>query len=191
MLEYLRLSWKDIEKACDSVAEEIKTRGIAHYVLVGISRGGLAPARLLSDRLSGQEISTMSISFYEDINRTKKTPEVIHPVQAEIKGKDVLLVDDISDTGGSLKAAMKHLKEKGAKKIVVATLVKKPHTHLVPDVFAIETSAWVIFPWELYETMRLIVEKALDRRGAEKELKKAGIEKEEYEKVLNAKFKGE
>lgn len=189
-MEYLRLSWRDIEKACTEVAGEIETRGISHYVLIGISRGGLVPLRMLSDHLSSYEISTLAVSFYEDIGKTKKKPKVIHPVQTEIKGKDILLVDDISDTGESLIAAREHLEEKGAKKIVVAALVKKPHTLFVPDIYAIETPAWVIFPWEVQETIRLIVDKASNMVDAEKELKKAGIKRNEYEKVLKNKFKG-
>lgn len=189
-MEYLRLSWRDIEKACTEVAGEIEARGISHYVLIGISRGGLVPLRLFSDHLSSYEISTLAVSFYEDIGKTKKKPKIIYPVQSEIKGRDILLVDDISDTGESLIAAREHLEEKGAKKIVVVTLVKKPHTLLVPDIYAIETSAWVIFPWEVQETIKSIVEKASYRADAEKELKKAGIKKNEYEKVLNDRFKG-
>jgi hypoxanthine phosphoribosyltransferase len=189
-LDYLRLSWEEIEKACKRISDEIGARDLAGYMLVGVSRGGLVPLRLISDYVSAQVVSTVGVRFYEDIGRTSDAPEVFFPVQGDVKGKNILLIDDISDTGKSLVAAIDHLRGKGAKEIVVATICKKQHTVLDPDIFEIETSAWVIFPWEVQETIRKIVETAEDRYSAIKELTRSNIGRGEFEKTLKLKFGG-
>jgi hypoxanthine phosphoribosyltransferase len=189
-LDYLRLSWEEIEGACKRISEEIIAKGFAGYILVGVSRGGLVPLRLISDYISAQVVSTIGVRFYEDIGRTSDEPEVFFPVQGDVRGKNILLIDDISDTGKSLIAAMDHLRVQGAKEIVVATICKKPHTSLDPDIYETETSAWVIFPWEVQETIKKIVEIAEDRASAIKELTRANIRKGEFEKTLKLKFGG-
>ncbi len=153
-MEYLKLTWGDIEEHCKILAREIEDRNRSFDVIVGISRGGWPPARLLSDLLGNDEVDTVRIKFYESVGKTAKEPVILHPVQTDIEGKDVLLVDDIADTGESLIAAVEHLKEKKAKSIFVVTLVKKPISKFVPDLFVRETSDWVIFPWEIAETVR-------------------------------------
>ena len=190
-MEYLRLSWADIEDACRKISVEIASRGIGDYMLIGISRGGLVPLRMLSDFISAQELSTLQVRFYEDIGKTRGEPEVVLPVQGDVSGRNVILVDDISDTGESIIAAREHLKKKGAMDIVVATVSMKTHTKLVPDIYAFETTAWVIFPWEVQETIRRIIEAAGERALAVKELRKAGLQPREYVKLLSSIMEGE
>jgi hypothetical protein len=54
-----------------------------------------------------------------------------------------------------------------------------------------ETAAWVIFPWEVQETIRRIIDGAQSRDSAERELKLAGMRNIEYEKTLNSMFEEE
>jgi hypoxanthine phosphoribosyltransferase len=187
-LEYLRLSWREVEVACSKISREISSRDIAEHLLVGISRGGLVPLRLISDNIAAQEVSTLAVRFYENIGKTADVPRVFFPVQGDVSGKDIILVDDISDTGKSLIAAKEHLKNKGAEDIVIVTICMKPHTHIVPDIYEIETSDWVIFPWEIQETARHIVQSAEDREDATMELNKASITEDEYVEILNQAF---
>ncbi len=179
-MEYLRLSWNDIERQCKDLAKEIQDKGNSTDIIVGIVRGGLLPARILSDMLDNNELYTITIKFYESVGKTAKKPKIIHPIQGDITGKNILLVDDISDTGESLIIAKQHIEEKGARRVIVATLMKKSHTSFEPDICADETSAWVIFPWELCETIRDIKKSSKSPEEFEKEMKKAGIGKGEY-----------
>ncbi len=179
-MEYLRLSWDDIEKQCEYLAKEIRKRGVKFDIIVGIARGGWIPARLLSDHLDNDELYTVRVKFYEGVGRRAAKPLIIHPTQFDVAGKNVLLIDDIADTGESLMAAIEHLKEKHTGSIFVATLVKKPHSKFTPDLFALATNAWVIFPWEVRETVRSLRDKS--PKEAAKELKKAGIDEKEWRK---------
>ncbi len=183
-MEYLRLSWNDIQKQCEGIAKDIVKKEYNNYTIIGITRGGLAPARILSDMLDNNEIYTITIKFYQSVGKTAKKPKIANPLQADIIGKNILLVDDISDTGESLVVAKKHIEERGAGHIIVATLMKKPKTKFEPDIFAGETSAWVIFPWEVNETIRDIKRSSKTLEEFKKEMEKAGIDREEYREFI-------
>ncbi|MFQ5976491.1 MAG: phosphoribosyltransferase [Candidatus Hydrothermarchaeales archaeon] len=183
-MEYLRLSWDDIKRQCEALAKDIEDRGCSKYPIVGIVRGGLMPTRILSDMLDNDELYTITVQFYESVGKTGNKPKIVHPIQGDIRGKNLLLVDDISDTGESLIVAKEHLEEKGAREIIIATLMKKPHTKFEPDIFADKTSAWVIFPWEIRETIRDIKKSSKSKEEFEKEMEKAGISKEEYDEYI-------
>jgi hypoxanthine phosphoribosyltransferase len=175
-MEYLKLSWNDIEEHCRVLAKEIEERAVPFDVIIGISRGGWVPARLLSDILGNDDVDTVRVKFYKSVGQTAKRPEILLSTQIDIEGKDVLLVDDIADTGESLIATVEHLKEKNVKNIFVATLVKKPQSKLTPDLFVRETPDWVIFPWEISETTRDIKTRSNSKEDLQKELKKAGLQ---------------
>ncbi len=171
-MRYLRLSWEDIERQCVELAKMLRRSGVRADMIVGISRGGLVPARLLSDLLGNDELHTMRVKFYTGIGRVGERPVILHPTQVDVTGRRVLLVDDIADSGKSLSTAKRHLEERGAGEIVVATLMKKPASVITPDFYVQETDAWVIFPWEARETARLIASGA---ENVEEELRAAGL----------------
>jgi len=174
-MEYLRLSWEEIEDMCRELAQKIKTKGFERSLFIGLSRGGLVPLRLISDYLGIEEVHVVGVKFYEKVGRTRAEPKITHEVQFGISGRDVLVIDDIADTGGSIISVVEHLKERGAKRIAVATLMKKPHSRITPDLFVRESQAWVIFPWEVQETARDIAKKGKE------ELKNAGIREKEVQ----------
>lgn len=180
-MQYLKLSWQDIEKLCMKLAEEIKKRKLSNYAFIALLRGGIVPLRLLSDYLGINEFYFLRVKFYKAVGKTGKKPEIEGLGKEQIekimeKGR-VLILDDIADTGKSLIAAINYLKKEGIKEIKTATLIKKPHSEIEPDIFIEQTSAWVIFPWEKTETARDLMKKS---KG---ELEKAGIRRDEIFKI--------
>jgi hypothetical protein len=67
-------------------------------------------------------------------------------------------VDEVADTGKSLRLVKAHLEEHGATEIKIMTIYYKPWSIVVPDWHAKETSRWIVFPWERKETVRKILE---------------------------------
>lgn len=179
-MEYLRLHWDDIVRQCRALSKRIRDKGVEFDIIVGIARGGWPPARLISDMLHFDEVHNMRVKFYTSLGETAKEPLILHSTQFDVNDKKVLLVDDIADTGESLIAAVDHLEERGAGNITVVTLVKKPTSKIEPDLFEDETDKWVVFPWEVNETIR---ELARTRDGDElaSELEKAGISGDEFD----------
>lgn len=151
------LSWEQVSTMLKELANKVES--YQPDILVGISRGGLIPVRLLSDFLDNHNIATIKIEFYKTIGKTKKFPKLTQPLQVDITGKKVLLVDDVADTGRSLAVAKEHIKKAGAAEIRVATLHYKSKSIVKPDYFIESTEKWLVYPWEIQETKRELAKK--------------------------------
>jgi len=149
-------SWDEVYELLLSLAKRIRETGYVPEVIVGVSRGGWPPARIMSDLLENQNLANMKVVFYKDIGVRNRAPVITQPVTSEVSRKRVLVVDDVADSGLSLREVSKHLKRKGARDIKVCTIYLKPRSVFTPDFYARKTTKWVIFPWERLETLRLI-----------------------------------
>jgi hypoxanthine phosphoribosyltransferase len=155
---------------------------------VGVSRGGLIPARILTDILEAPQLETLQIEFYVDIAQTTLEPKLKQPLTTKVAAKKALLVDDIADTGKSLQLAKTHLQMQGAAEIKTATLYFKPQSSLTPDFYEKQTDNWIVFPWDTKETLRKIIQRQEGKRALNQEvakLVKAGLPKNLAEKLLS------
>jgi hypoxanthine phosphoribosyltransferase len=181
-------------KICDmllSQAEKIRQSSFKPDVIVGVTRGGWVPARVLSDLLGVPDFVTVRVEFYLGVTETRNEPVLIQGVSAAVTGKKVLIVDDVADTGKSLQLAREHVLQQGATEVKIATVYRKPWSVIKPDYYETETSCWVVFPWETKETIRKIVEKHGDKKAIDMEtakLVKAGLSKQLAESFLKEVF---
>ncbi len=83
---------------------------------------------------------------------------ITQPVSTSVTGKKVLVVDEVADTGKSLRLVKSHLKERGATEVKILTIYYKPWSVVVPDWYGKETSRWIVFPWERKEAVRQVFE---------------------------------
>jgi uncharacterized protein len=113
----------------------------------------------MSDLLENAHVANMKVEFYKDIAVRSKKPVITQPVTAAVTGKRVLVVDDVSDTGHSLKVVTNHLRRKQASELKVCTIYMKPQSIFRPDFYARTTRKWIIFPWERLEAIQLIARK--------------------------------
>ncbi|MEM2226299.1 MAG: phosphoribosyltransferase [Candidatus Bathyarchaeia archaeon] len=148
---FLVLSWDEVYDLCIRLADKIRGSGFSPDVIVGIARGGWIPARVLSDLLDNPNVMNMRIQFYIDIGKTDKKPTIVQPLDESIRGKAILIVDDVADTGSSLRVAIEHAKGLGAREVRAATLHYKPTSSIVPDYYVEETSDWIVYPHERRE----------------------------------------
>jgi hypoxanthine phosphoribosyltransferase len=187
-LEFEVPTWNQIYRMLLNLADKIRNSSFRPDVIVGVSRGGWPPARVISDLMGNANLANVRAEFYLGVAETKKEPLLTQPVSVEVKDKKVLIVDEIADTGKSLKLVKEHIAEKGASEVKIATIYYKPWSIVKPDYYEMETSRWVVFPWEIKETVRKIVKKHKDQKDlTEKEaakLVKAGISAQLLEKFL-------
>ncbi|MEM3695201.1 MAG: phosphoribosyltransferase [Candidatus Bathyarchaeia archaeon] len=158
-IEFEVPTWNLIYKMLLNLAEKIRKDGFKPDVIVGVSRGGWPPARVLSDLLDNPNIANVKAEFYLGVAETKGEPVLTQPVSVDVAGKKVLVVDEIADTGKSLKVVKEHLLANGAKEVKIATVYYKPWSIVKPDYYERETRCWVVFPWETKETVKKIVKK--------------------------------
>lgn len=158
--EYLAPSWDEIYELLLNLAIKIRQSGFHPDLIVGVSRGGWAPGRILSDLLANTHTANIKIEFYVGIGKTARKPIVTQPISEDISNKKVLVVDDVADTGESLLVALDHVRERGAADVKTVTVYHKPHSRFKPDFFAETTSNWIIFPWERLEATKLLIQEA-------------------------------
>ncbi len=168
-------SWEQIYDLLLNLAKKVLKANFMPDLIVGVSRGGWPPARIMSDLLEKPELASVKAEFYLGVDETKSEPIITQPVSASVEGKRVLVVDDVADTGESLRLIKSHLKEQGAKEVKLATIYYKPWSILTPDWYLKETRAWVVFPWERKETVRNIVEKYIAQGKSIDEAKESMI----------------
>ncbi len=180
-------TWNQIYDTLLFQAKKIKSQNYKPNIIIGISRGGLIPARILTDLLETAEFNHIQIEFYTDLNQTQTEPTLKQTITTQITGKTVLLVDDIADTGKSLKLAKLLLQQLSPREIKIATLFQKPHSITTPDFYEKQTTSWVVFPWDTKETLRRIIQKQQSKRALNREvtkLVKAGLPKQLAERLL-------
>ncbi len=188
-LEFEVPTWNQIYDMLLSLADRMRRDGFRPDVIVGVSRGGWPPARVLSDLLDSPNLANVRAEFYLGVAETKAEPTITQPLSVDVKGKRVLIVDEVADTGKSLKLVKEHVSQKAPVQAKTATVYYKPWSIVKPDYYEKETSLWIVFPWEIKETVRKIVKKCkATGKSVEEEtakLAKAGISAELIRRFLS------
>ena len=193
-LEFEIPSWDQIYELLLNLANRVRRSGFKPDVIVGVSRGGWPPARVISDLLENPRLANVTAEFYIGVAETKGKPVITQPVSVSVRGKKVLVVDDVADTGESLRLVRAHLGEQGATEVRIATIYYKPWSVVIPDYYEKETSSWIVFPWERKETVKKVVEK-YKRQGktvddAKEKLVSSGLDRKLVERFLQEIFEG-
>jgi hypoxanthine phosphoribosyltransferase len=187
-VSYVAPSWDRIYEMLIELAKRVRDSGFKPDLIVGVCRGGWAPARVMSDLLENANTASIRIEFYLAPGITARKPVISQAIMVPVRGMNVLVVDDVSDTGESLKVAVEHLDVCGAKAIRTATLYYKPQSIFKPDFFIIQTEQWIIFPWERLESTRRLLDEA-EKAGkpvdsVKETLAGAGVERNTVERLI-------
>ncbi len=150
-------SWDEIYEMLLNLADKIRKDGFHPDVIIGISRGGWPPARVMSDLLGNTKLANVTVEFYVGVAKPSDEPFITQPVSLSVEGKDVMLFDDVADTGKSLRLVKDHIIINGAKSVKTAVIFYKPWSVVEPDYYDTKTQSWVVFPWERKETIRSLV----------------------------------
>jgi len=88
------------------------------------------------------------------------------PISVDISGKKVLIIDDITDTGRTLRLAVDYVQSLNPSEIRTAVLQHKICSAFIPDFYAqkIIRWRWIIYPWARYEDLAGFTEKTIGDR---------------------------
>ena len=152
-MNYVKLTWSDIEKYCNDIATKIRISQFHPDVIIALGRGGMIPARLLSDILGVSTVYLFGIKLYTGVG-VRGDKVSVEPFSHIIEKKKILLLDDILDSGITIEKTLEVLKKKRPEAIKVATLLCKKNRNNKPSYFAsdAEEDTWIVFPWERIET---------------------------------------
>ncbi len=159
---YVSPSWNQLSGLAFTVATAILNRDLHFDSIVTLAKGGWPMTRTLVDFLSVGQVASIGVKFYAGIKERLKQPEIYQDIPVSVSGESVLLFDDVADTGESLKFVMDYLGDRGVSRVTTASLFYKPHSIVKPDFFGAEVTGWIVFPYELVETLRVLNRKWRD-----------------------------
>ena len=143
------VSWDQIHRDSRALAWRLDGQGPGDgtwKAVVAITRGGMAPAMIVSRELDIRMVDTVSVKSYD--HQTQSEPRVIKSPDMEVvgDGEGVLIVDDLVDTGKTLEVVRKLMP-----KAHFATVYAKPKGKPQVDTYITEVSqdTWIFFPWDM------------------------------------------
>lgn len=115
---------KKIKELAEQINKDYEGKEL---VVVGILKGSVIfAAELIKNITIKCEIDFMSVSSYGNATETSGVVRILKDLDNDIEGKHVLLVEDIVDTGTTLKYLLKYLKARKAESIEIVSLLNKP-----------------------------------------------------------------
>jgi hypoxanthine phosphoribosyltransferase len=161
------VTYDDISKWTVDIARQIRARNYRPSVIIGLTRGGWVPARLLCDELGVKKLYAVKTEHWGITANQDGKALLTQELSSDVNEESVLIVDDITDTGESLSLAVSHLKEKEPGEVRTATLLHIAHSKMEPDFYSLmvpnDQWTWFIFPWNLHEDLRTLLPKTLYR----------------------------
>lgn len=155
-------TWHEIQELAKATAGKVAAYGKPD-VIVGIARGGVVPARLLCDYLYVKDLATLKVDHWGITASKDGKARLSQGLSLDLRGKSVLLVDDVTDTGDSISIAKKHVESLSPREVKTATLYKLTNSKFTPDFFALEREwTWIIFPWNRTEDLINLTGKILE-----------------------------
>jgi hypothetical protein len=156
-------SWADADRWAETLAGHIRRAGREPEVIVALTRGGWVPARLVADHLGIKRLLALRAQHWGVTATRSGRAELTEELSGPVEGQNVLILDDITDTGESLELAAAHVRERHPARLESATFLHITHSKFVPTYFAEEiprTSwVWVVFPWNYWEDLTALVER--------------------------------
>jgi hypothetical protein len=158
------LTWNKIIRDAKTLAKLVKQSGYKPDIVIAIGRGGYVPARIICDYMMLRDLTSIKAEHWGSASLESKEAVIKFPLCTDIKGKKVLLVDDVTDTGRTLIVCLEYLKGFAPHEIRTAILIHKTCSEIVPDYFVnkIVKWKWLIFPWHVWEDLSGFIKRLMD-----------------------------
>lgn len=147
------ITWAEVHRLSGILAQHIHASGYRPDLIIAIARGGYVPARLICDFLEIYDLTSIRITHYTAGSSKAETARLSSPLCVDIKGCKVLVVDDITDTGDSMRVGLDHIRSFAPAEVRVAVLQHKVQSSLRPDYYAKKLIKWrwIVYPWAIVE----------------------------------------
>ncbi|WP_139978585.1 phosphoribosyltransferase [Nocardioides litoris] len=142
------LTWTAFGEAVDDLARQVRADGYQPDLVLSVARGGLALGMGLGYALGVKDVAVINVELYTGVDERLPAPVVRPPTPApvELEGRTVLVVDDIADTGLTLR----HVQQFCAGHVAdvrSAVVFEKDRSVVRPDYAWRRTEKWVDFAW--------------------------------------------
>jgi hypoxanthine phosphoribosyltransferase len=150
--ESLVVTWDELNTLVEELAVQVQALPPEHHpdAILAISRGGLVPGAMLSYRLG---IRDLLVAVAEHYDATGRRPEPVitrMPPDASLKGRSILIVDEVWESGRTLALVAERARAAGAG-VRTAVVHHKPGRSEVPgapDLYAALADGWITYPYK-------------------------------------------
>jgi len=149
------ISWAEYGRLSAELVEMLR-ESPRFDLVIGIARGGIPLAMVVSDQLDVR-LDIINVKSYGGIAEREK-PRIVSTLTESVTGKKVLLVDDLVDEGETMRTVTSHLRRQKPRLVKTGVLFKKPWTKFSPDFYLETLEEWIVFPWERGEVARILEE---------------------------------
>ena len=149
------LTWGEINRLARRLARLVQTSGYHPDIIIAIARGGYVPARLVCDFLDIYNLTSIRVAHYAAGSHKQQTARLSSPLNIDVHGLRVLIVDDVSDTGDTLQVTLEHVHSFNPAEVKIGVLHHKIVSDIEPDFYAkkITKWRWLIYPWAITEDL--------------------------------------
>ena len=142
------LTWERFGEAAHELSRAIARDGYQPDLIISIARGGLIPAGALSYALRVKNLHVMNVEFYTGVDERLPMPVMLPPVPqaVDFSNKTVLIVDDVADTGETLKLVRDFCADHVAE-TRCAVIYEKSRSVVKCEYVWHRTDRWIDFPW--------------------------------------------
>ena len=142
------LTWQAFGTAARELAQTVVDSGFRPDLILSITRGGLVPTGAISYAMGIKNLHIINVEFYTGVGERLPMPVVLPPVPPGVllSGQTVLIVDDVADTGETLRTVREFCADHVAE-ARTAVLYEKPQSVVKCDYVWKHTSEWISFPW--------------------------------------------
>ena len=155
------ITWEDVYDLCRQLAQQLRKANFRIDIIVAIARGGYIPGRLLSDMLGLYDLTGFKMEHYQGAYKQQEA-FVKYPLNAPVNGRNVLLLDDVCDSGDTFEMGIEHILHCGAvNEIRTAALHLKIVSKFIPDFYVGKVCEWrwLIYPWAVNEDLSSMIAK--------------------------------
>lgn len=143
--QFLDLSWEMFGELCRALALRV-AREYDPELVIGIARAGVIPGAVIASILR-LDFYSMKITRREGDTVVRERPEILSAAPRQAAGRKVVLVDEITSSGDTLRMGLAAVRDVGPTDLRTATCFVRPMGNR-PDYFALETDQTIIFPWD-------------------------------------------
>ncbi len=149
----VKLSWQDVEKAALHIVHKLQKDKFQPDIIISLARSGLIPAALISYCIGNKQLYTIKADFSKTqrsgkMQDLRSSPILTQRIKRNIKGLKILVVDEMTVSGETLKLVSNYLKTKQPKEVRYAVLYKQPWTQFKPDYYGKLIKEWPLYPWK-------------------------------------------
>ncbi|KKR35537.1 MAG: Phosphoribosyltransferase [Candidatus Magasanikbacteria bacterium GW2011_GWA2_40_10] len=149
----VKITWQDVERDTLHIVHAMAKSRFKPDMIISLARSGLIPAAMISYCLGNKQLYVIKADFSKtqlngSVQDLRSRPVLSQRIKRSLKGLKILVVDEMTVSGETLKLVSKYLQTKHPRQVKYAVLYRQPWSQFKPDYFGRKITFWPLFPWK-------------------------------------------